>query len=94
MTDQEAAENSEIIKRQRRWNSEGVKVSEQQSTNHSPSTTPKDAFQTSAKRPFSRSESTLSQESPKERVGKLSFYYFMQFGIGMFTLTPQLFHLL
>nr|GEV46923.1 apoptotic chromatin condensation inducer in the nucleus-like isoform X1 [Tanacetum cinerariifolium] len=66
--DQEAAENSEIIKRQRRWNSEGVKVSEQQSTNHSPSTTPKDAFQTSAKRPFSRSESTLSQESPKERV--------------------------
>lgn len=66
--DQEAAENSEIIKRQRRWNSEGLKVSEQQSTNHSPSTTPKDAFQTSAKRPFSRSESTLSQESPKERV--------------------------
>ncbi|PWA74457.1 SAP domain-containing protein [Artemisia annua] len=66
--DQEAAESSEIIKRQRRWNSEGVKVSEQQSTNHSPSTTPKDAFQTSAKRPFSRSESTLSQESPKERV--------------------------
>ncbi|GJS90245.1 calponin homology domain-containing protein [Tanacetum coccineum] len=68
MADQESAENSEIIKRQRRWNSEGVKVSEQQSTNHSPSTTPKDAFQTSAKRPFSRSESTLSQESPKERV--------------------------
>ncbi|KAI3747476.1 hypothetical protein L6452_09934 [Arctium lappa] len=66
--DQEAAENSEIVKRQRRWNSEGLKVSGQQVVNHSASTTPKDAFQTPAKRTFSRSESTIDQELPKERV--------------------------
>ncbi|KAJ9541168.1 hypothetical protein OSB04_027674 [Centaurea solstitialis] len=66
--DQEAAGNSEIVKRQRKWNAEGLKVSGQQAANHSASTTPKDAFQAPAKRTFSRSESTADQESPKERV--------------------------
>ncbi|KAL4578005.1 hypothetical protein LXL04_014120 [Taraxacum kok-saghyz] len=65
------AENSEIVKRQRRWNSEGLKVvPEQQSTNnHSAvTTTPKDSIQTPGKRIFSRSDSKIDQESPKERV--------------------------
>jgi len=82
MTDQEAAGNSEIVKRQRKWNAEGLKVSGQQAANHSASTTPKDAFPTPAKRTFSRSESITDQESPKERVGKPSpVIYFVQFGI-------------
>ncbi|XP_071740372.1 uncharacterized protein [Rutidosis leptorrhynchoides] len=66
--DQEAAEKNETIKRQRRWNTEGVKVPEQHSANHSTSTTPKDAFQTPTKRTFSRAEPTAIQEMPKERV--------------------------
>ncbi|KAI3518948.1 hypothetical protein L1887_07867 [Cichorium endivia] len=64
---QVTAENSEIVKRQRRWNSEGVKVP-QQLTNQSPVTTPKDPIQTPGKRVFSRSESKIDQESPKERI--------------------------
>ena len=69
MTDQEAAGNSEIVKRQRKWNAEGLKVSGQQAANHSASTTPKDAFQASLKHSFSRSDSSVSHEEPKERVG-------------------------
>lgn len=94
MTDQEAAENTEVVKRQRRWNSENLKVPEQQSANLSASTTPKDAFQSLAKRTFSRSESTLSQESPKERVGKLyylSFIIFSNLVLKLDFLTPRLF---
>ncbi|KAK9071536.1 hypothetical protein SSX86_007964 [Deinandra increscens subsp. villosa] len=67
--DQEkAAENNEKLKRQRWWNSENLEVPKQQSTNGSTSTTPKDAFQTHAKHAFSRSESTNSQDLPKERI--------------------------
>lgn len=66
---QVAAENSEIVKRQRKWNSEGLKVvPQQQSTNHSAVTTPKDTIQTPGKRVFSRSESKIDQDLPKERV--------------------------
>ncbi|KAK9062242.1 hypothetical protein SSX86_019428 [Deinandra increscens subsp. villosa] len=66
--DQEnAVENNEIVKRQRRWKSETLSVPKQP-TNHSASTTPKDAFQNTVKHTFSRSESTKSQDLPKERV--------------------------
>lgn len=87
----QAAANNEPIKRQRRWNSEGLKVPEPQSTNSTPNTTPKDAFQTTPKdafqttpkdsfqssglkRNFSRSDSTNSDNTPKERVGKSSLF--------------------
>ncbi|KAG7987437.1 hypothetical protein I3843_03G134200 [Carya illinoinensis] len=83
--DDQAAANNEPIKRQRRWNSEGLKVPEPQSTNSTPNTTPKDAFQTTPKDTFqttpkdnfqstglkrnlSRSDSTNSDSTPKERV--------------------------
>lgn len=60
-------ENSEVIKRQRRWNSE--KAPEQQNINSpSVSTTPKGMFQPSMKHSFSRSDSSISHEEPKERV--------------------------
>ncbi|XP_076907773.1 uncharacterized protein LOC143564354 [Bidens hawaiensis] len=62
------SENNETLKRQRRWNSENVNMPNQQSTNHSTSTTPKDTFQIPSKPAFSRSESTNSQDLSKERV--------------------------
>ncbi|XP_024978604.1 apoptotic chromatin condensation inducer in the nucleus-like isoform X2 [Cynara cardunculus var. scolymus] len=68
LRDQEAVTNVEVVKRQRRWNSESLKVPEQHSTNPSLSTTPKDAFQASMKHSFSRSDSSVSHEEPKERV--------------------------
>ncbi|KAM0936877.1 putative transcription regulator SAP family [Dioscorea sansibarensis] len=55
-------------KRQRRWNSEHVKVADLQPSNISPSTTPKDVFQPSTKRSFNRSDSSVSGEAPKERI--------------------------
>lgn len=67
---QETAVNSETIKRQRRWNYDGLKVAETVSATISPSTTPRDAFQPVAKRAFSRSDPVASDETPKERVGK------------------------
>lgn len=71
-TDQPAVGNNEPIKRQRRWNSEGLKVPEPQSANSTPTTTPKDTFQSAAmKRNLSRSDSTNSEDTPKERVGEL-----------------------
>nr|DAD21879.1 TPA_asm: hypothetical protein HUJ06_023342 [Nelumbo nucifera] len=62
--------NNEPPKRQRRWNSESIKVPEVQTSNlTSSSTTPKDALQpTIPKRNFIRSDSTLSEEASKERV--------------------------
>ncbi|KAL4582921.1 hypothetical protein LXL04_007482 [Taraxacum kok-saghyz] len=69
--DQEEVENSEVVKRQRRRNSENAP--EQQNINPSLSTTPK----TSMKHSFSRSDSSVSHEEPKERVGEF-FYYFVK----------------
>lgn len=75
--------NNEPIKRQRRWNSDGLKVPEPHSTNSTPTTTPKDTFQTTPKgtflstglkRSFSRSDSTNSDNTPKERVGELLMF--------------------
>lgn len=57
------AENSEVVKRQRRWNTE-----QQLTNNHSAVTSPKDTIQTPVKRVFSRSESKIDQELPKERI--------------------------
>ncbi|PSS21521.1 Apoptotic chromatin condensation inducer in the nucleus like [Actinidia chinensis var. chinensis] len=60
--------NNETSKRQRRWNSENLKVPEPQS-NIASSTTPKDMFpSTTSKRNFSRSNSAASEDAPKERV--------------------------
>ncbi|KAK1277321.1 hypothetical protein QJS04_geneDACA020158 [Acorus gramineus] len=65
--DQEVVGNTEIHKRQRRWNSESIKVPEPQTSNIAPSFTPRDALQ-STPRHFGRSDSTLSADTPKERV--------------------------
>ncbi|KAJ4952561.1 hypothetical protein NE237_029393 [Protea cynaroides] len=65
--DEEAVGNNEPPKRQRRWNSENIKVPELQTSNLTPSTTPKDAARF-PKRNFTRSESNVSEEAPKERV--------------------------
>ncbi|XP_057500976.1 formin-like protein 5 [Actinidia eriantha] len=60
--------NNETSKRQRRWNSENLKVPEPQS-NIASSTTPKDMLpSTTLKRNFSRSNSAASEDAPKERV--------------------------
>ncbi|CAL9001337.1 unnamed protein product [Prunus brigantina] len=68
LNDQAAVGSNEPVKR-RRWNSENLKVPELQSPLQTPSVTPKDTFQTpSLKRSFSRSNSTMSEDAPKERV--------------------------
>ncbi|CAN8328657.1 unnamed protein product [Cochlearia groenlandica] len=66
VTDQEAVGNNGPAKRQRRWNSESVKVPEAQAPNSAaPTTTPRS---TGLKRDFSRSVSSASEDGPKERV--------------------------
>ncbi|KAL1190316.1 hypothetical protein V5N11_016700 [Cardamine amara subsp. amara] len=66
VNDQEAVGNSEPAKRQRRWNSESIKVPEAQATNSAtPTTTPR---LTGLKRDFSRSNSSVNEDGPKERV--------------------------
>lgn len=60
--------NNEASKRQRRWHTETLKVPEPQS-NPASSTTPRDpSLSTTMKRSFSRSDSTASDDPPKERV--------------------------
>ncbi|PSS36713.1 Apoptotic chromatin condensation inducer in the nucleus like [Actinidia chinensis var. chinensis] len=66
--DHQVVGNNETSKRQRRWNSENLKVPEPQS-NIASSTTPTDMFpSTTLKRNFSRSNSAASEDAPKERV--------------------------
>ncbi|KAF3530816.1 hypothetical protein DY000_02036218 [Brassica cretica] len=66
VNDQEAVGNNEPAKRQRRWNSGNIKVPEAQATNSvAPSTRPSSA---GLKRDFSRSDSSVSEDGPKERV--------------------------
>ncbi|GKV25317.1 hypothetical protein SLEP1_g34773 [Rubroshorea leprosula] len=68
LQDQEAVGNNEPSKR-RRWNSEKIRVPEQPSPNHTPTTTHKLAFQPAAlKRNFSRSDSTASNDASKEQA--------------------------
>ncbi|EOA15353.1 hypothetical protein CARUB_v10004348mg [Capsella rubella] len=63
--DQEAVGNNEPAKR-RRWNSESIKIPEAQANNSAaPTTTPRS---TGLKRDFSRSDSSVSEDGPKERV--------------------------
>lgn len=69
VTDQQTVVNNDSSKRQRKWNSEGLKISEPQS-GEVLSTTPKEAFQPAFKRSFSRSDSSVGEEAPKERVGE------------------------
>ncbi|KAH7656267.1 apoptotic chromatin condensation inducer in the nucleus protein [Dioscorea alata] len=64
----EAAEVKEPVKRQRRWNSETVQVPNIQAPNLASSDTPKDASQPTPRRNFTRSDSTISGGSPKERI--------------------------
>ncbi|KAL3818891.1 hypothetical protein ACJIZ3_004796 [Penstemon smallii] len=67
ITDKEAVGNNDSAKKPRRWNIEGSKASEPQSGNVVASTTPKDSSQPAFKR-FSRSDSLVNDEAPKERV--------------------------
>uniref|UniRef100_A0A2P2MTH1 Apoptotic chromatin condensation inducer in the nucleus n=1 Tax=Rhizophora mucronata TaxID=61149 RepID=A0A2P2MTH1_RHIMU len=71
LNDQEAAVTVEPLKRQRRWNSEGRKSPETQSSNLTPTTTTRDASQPSF-RHFSRSESLVTEDATKERIVPLS----------------------
>ncbi|XVF61702.1 hypothetical protein PTKIN_Ptkin08bG0151800 [Pterospermum kingtungense] len=72
LLDQEAIGNNEPSKR-RKWNSDNIKVPEQQGSTLTPTTTPKEITQPGAlKRNFSRSDSTASEDTPKERVVPLS----------------------
>uniref|UniRef100_A0A5B6Z9Y9 Putative apoptotic chromatin condensation inducer in the nucleus-like isoform X1 n=2 Tax=Davidia involucrata TaxID=16924 RepID=A0A5B6Z9Y9_DAVIN len=64
--DAAAVGNKEPLKRQRRWNSESLKIPETQSSNLSLFTAPKDLVELKGNLP--RSESTLSGDAPKERV--------------------------
>ncbi|KAM0952917.1 putative transcription regulator SAP family [Dioscorea sansibarensis] len=64
----EAAEIKEPVKRQRRWNLETVKVPDIQTPNLTSSNIPRDASQPTPRRNFTRSDSTLSGGSPKERI--------------------------
>ncbi|KAF7130627.1 hypothetical protein RHSIM_Rhsim10G0156100 [Rhododendron simsii] len=60
--------NNETSKRQRRWNTETLKVPERQ-IDPASSTTPRDTpLSATMKRSFSRSDSTASEDPPKERV--------------------------
>ncbi|KAI3776615.1 hypothetical protein L1987_46401 [Smallanthus sonchifolius] len=60
--DQDAVTNSKEVKRQFRWNSQ------QQTTNSSVPTTPKDSFQAPMRHRFLKSDSSVGHEEPKERV--------------------------
>lgn len=72
--DQGGNENSEPIKRQRKWKAETLTVPELQGLSVSPLTTPKETLTMSTlRRSFSRSDSTASDSAPKERVGGLLY---------------------
>ncbi|KAE8649157.1 apoptotic chromatin condensation inducer in the nucleus [Cucumis sativus] len=66
----QAVVGNESVKRQRRWNSENLKIPEPQNAAHHTSTSnSKDIHQSTApKRNFSRSDSTASEDPSKERV--------------------------
>ncbi|XP_061337442.1 uncharacterized protein LOC133284446 [Gastrolobium bilobum] len=64
--EQASVGNSEPTKRQRRWNTETVKGPDPQSTTPRPATTPKDE-PVALKRNFARSDSSATDDAPKER---------------------------
>ncbi|XP_019265879.1 PREDICTED: uncharacterized protein LOC109243407 isoform X3 [Nicotiana attenuata] len=63
-----AAGSNDTVKRQRKWNSEDLKIPESKKGDAVASTTPKDFFQPSFRRSVSRSDSVAKEEPPKERV--------------------------
>lgn len=71
LTDQEAVVNNEPPKRQRRWNNSSSVRNSEPHGSLAPATIQKEPFQSTApKRNFSRSDSKVSEDSPKERVGE------------------------
>ncbi|WOK97623.1 protein starmaker [Canna indica] len=66
LEDNETVVSNEVPKRQRRWNTEMVKVPERQPSNLSTST-PKNTFGT-PRRAFAKSDSKPTGDSPKERI--------------------------
>ncbi|PRQ48877.1 putative transcription regulator SAP family [Rosa chinensis] len=69
LNDKAAVVTNEPAVKRRRWNSENLKVPEPQNSIQTPTTTPKDTSQTPIlKRNFSRSNSTIGEDIPKERV--------------------------
>ncbi|XP_030534959.1 apoptotic chromatin condensation inducer in the nucleus [Rhodamnia argentea] len=67
--DQGGNGSTDPAKRQRRWKSESVKDVELQRSNVTPVTTPRDGAQTPSFRPtFSRTNSAVSDDTPKERT--------------------------
>ncbi|XP_038891971.1 apoptotic chromatin condensation inducer in the nucleus [Benincasa hispida] len=65
----QAVVGNESVKRQRRWNSENLKIPEPQNAAHTSTSNSKDIHQSTApKRNFSRSDSTASEDPSKERV--------------------------
>lgn len=66
----EGAGTNETVKRQRRWNSDNVKVSEGKAPNLSVSNALDEASIPTIKRTFTRSDSAISEDSPKERIGE------------------------
>ncbi|KAI3911544.1 hypothetical protein MKW92_052413 [Papaver armeniacum] len=69
LQDQEVGKNNEAPKRQRRWNSETLKVPELQTSTLKSSTTHEDAFPSGApKRNVAKSDSTLTPKGAQERV--------------------------
>ncbi|KAI3981092.1 hypothetical protein MKX01_032232 [Papaver californicum] len=69
LEDQEVGKNHEAPKRQRRWNSETLKVPELQTSTLKSCTTHEDAFPSGAlKRSIAKSDSILSPKSAQERV--------------------------
>ncbi|XP_009772194.1 uncharacterized protein LOC107825767 [Nicotiana tabacum] len=63
-----AAGSNDTVKRQRKWNSEDLKIPENKKGDAVASTTPKDFFQPSFRRSVFRSDSVAKEEPPKERV--------------------------
>lgn len=74
LTEKRKLEDAEVVvsngapKRHRRWNPDTIKVPEQQSLLPDNSTAPKNNLQPPLHRTFSRSNSTISVDSPKERI--------------------------
>ncbi|KAM6563751.1 hypothetical protein CsatB_023749 [Cannabis sativa] len=67
INDESVVGNNEPVKRQRRWNTDSLTIPEPQSSNIT-TTTPKDAFQSSALKRLARADSITSEDSPMERV--------------------------
>ncbi|XP_068642672.1 uncharacterized protein [Aristolochia californica] len=66
LEDKETPVNNEPVKRQRRWNSEALRLSESQNLSQTPLSTPHDTFP--PKLTFNRFNSTNGRDTPKERI--------------------------